>query len=74
MVAVETQGFSGDYVNNYVVFASTEADAKMLAMDESRDDFPYRDVLSAEAYRLRPDRPQVFGRLVNPEEELSEDD
>lgn len=72
-VAVDSSGFSADNVDILIVVASDEAEAKRLAEQDIRSNFPNREVTHSEAYPLGTPGARVIGRLVNEEDELTVD-
>ena len=67
-IAVESQGYSADWVDNLIVIADSEAEAKELGEQFIRDGHPFREVTHSEAYTLEGEG-RVVGRLILPAEE-----
>ena len=66
MATVETEGFSADYLDDVIVIASNEADAKREAEGAMRSYRPMATVKDGETevYELNIGLPRVVGILV----------
>jgi hypothetical protein len=66
MVAVESKGLTTDWINSYIVIASSPEEAARLAIRKASEEFSDRsDVAAPDIYELSMTSPRVVGRLVN---------
>ena len=69
-VSVDSSGYSADWNDLLIVVAADETDAKQLAEQDIRDNYPFREVTGSEAYPLGDRDARVIGRIVNEETEM----